>query len=133
MTKTEHRHTSHWGTFTAEAENGRLTGVQPFPLDPDPSPIIQSLPEAVHDESRVARPMFRKGWLDRAQNGSPENRGIDPFVAVAPVGLSAPNSNHTHSLTDATEGDYNTTMYFYVNYVSGRSGERACRLHSSAS
>ena len=82
MTKTEHRHTSHWGTFTAEAENGRLTGVQPFPLDPDPSPIIQSLPEAVHDESRVARPMFRKGWLDRAQNGSPENRGIDPFVAV---------------------------------------------------
>ncbi len=38
MTKTEHRHTSHWGTFTAEAENGRLTGVQPFPLDPDPSP-----------------------------------------------------------------------------------------------
>ena len=58
---------------------------------------------------------------------------IDPFVAVAPVGLSAPNSNHTHSLTDATEGDYNTTMYFYVNFVSGRSGGRARRLHSSAS
>lgn len=82
MTKTAHRHTSHWGTFTAEVENGRLTGIQPFALDPDPSQIVQSLPEAVHDQSRVARPMFRKGWLDRAGGGSPKNRGIDPFVAV---------------------------------------------------
>lgn len=82
MAKTSHRHTSHWGTFTAEVENGRLTAVRPFKLDPDPSQIIQSLPDAVHDESRVARPMFRKGWLERAQGGSPENRGVDPFVAV---------------------------------------------------
>ena len=80
MTKTVHRHTSHWGTFTAEVENEYLTEICPFELDP--SPIIQSLPEAVHDESRVARPMFRKSWLERAQGSSPENRGIDPFVAV---------------------------------------------------
>jgi len=82
MAKSSHRHTSHWGTFTVDVENGRLTGVHPFKLDPDPSPIIQSLPDAVHDESRVARPMFRKGWLERAQGGSPENRGVDPFVAI---------------------------------------------------
>ena len=31
MTKTNHFHTSHWGTFPAAVEDGRLTGVQPFP------------------------------------------------------------------------------------------------------
>lgn len=82
MTRTSHRHTSHWGTFTADVTDGRLTEIHPFKLDPDPSPIIQSLPDAVYDESRVARPMFRKGWLERAKGGSPANRGIDPFVAV---------------------------------------------------
>ena len=82
MSKTSHRHTSHWGTFTADVTDGRLTGITPFALDPDPSPVMQSLPDAVYDESRVTQPMFRKGWLERATGGSPENRGIDPFVAV---------------------------------------------------
>ncbi|MBT5571332.1 MAG: molybdopterin-dependent oxidoreductase [Alphaproteobacteria bacterium] len=82
MSKTTHRHTSHWGTFTAEVTDGRLTGINPFALDPDPSPVMQSLPDAVYDESRVARPMFRKGWLERSTGGTPANRGIDPFVAV---------------------------------------------------
>ncbi len=82
MSKTSHRHTSHWGTFTADVTDGRLTGITPFALDPDPSPVMQSLPDAVYDESRVTQPMFRKGWLERATGGSPGNRGIDPFVAV---------------------------------------------------
>lgn len=82
MAITSYRHTSHWGTFTADVEDGRLTGIHPFKLDPDPSPMIQSLPDAVYDESRVARPMFRKGWLERARGDTREGRGRDPFVAV---------------------------------------------------
>ncbi len=76
------RHSSHWGAFTAEAKDGRLHAVTPFAHDPDPSAIIHSVPEAVHDESRVARPSIRKGWLTRANGGTPQNRGVDPFVEV---------------------------------------------------
>ena len=82
MTKTTHRHSSHWGAFTADVENGRLTAVHPFAQDQDPSPIIHSLADAVYDESRVEKPMFRKGWLNRSNGGTRENRGVDPFVAV---------------------------------------------------
>ena len=82
MTSETFRHSSHWGAFTAEVEDGRLTGVRPFAHDPSPSALIHSIPEAVHDESRVARPSIRKGWLDRAAGGHPEKRGIDPFVEV---------------------------------------------------
>jgi biotin/methionine sulfoxide reductase len=82
MAEISYRHTSHWGTFTADVEDGRLTGVQPFTLDPDPSPIIQSLPDAVYDESRVARPMVRKGWLERSRGDTRDGRGTDPFVSI---------------------------------------------------
>ncbi|NKB50152.1 MAG: molybdopterin guanine dinucleotide-containing S/N-oxide reductase [Alphaproteobacteria bacterium] len=75
-------HTSHWGTFTAEVEDGRFVGVRPFAKDPEPSPIIHSMVDAVYDESRVLRPMFRKGWLDRGPGGNRQARGVEPFVAV---------------------------------------------------
>ena len=52
MTKTNHFHTSHWGTFTAEVEDGRLTGVQPFSKDTDPSPT--SLPSPQRDDVSIA-------------------------------------------------------------------------------
>lgn len=82
MTKTNHFHTSHWGTFTAEVEDGRLTGVKPFSKDTDPSPIMYSMIDAVYDESRVLRPMIRKGWLDRKSINHRQTRGADPFISV---------------------------------------------------
>jgi biotin/methionine sulfoxide reductase len=82
MARTDRFHTSHWGTFTAEVEDGRLVGVRPFAKDPDPSPIIHSIAEAVYDESRVHQPMVRKGWLDHGPGGNREKRGAEPFVAV---------------------------------------------------
>ncbi|MFT5181908.1 MAG: biotin/methionine sulfoxide reductase [Alphaproteobacteria bacterium] len=82
MARTDRFHTSHWGTFTAEVEDGRLVGVHPFAKDPDPSPIIHSMVDAVYDESRVTKPMIRKGWLDHGPGGNRHARGAEPFVAV---------------------------------------------------
>lgn len=81
---------SHWGAFLAEVENGRVVGVRPFARDPDPSPLIEAIPAAVHSPTRIARPMVRAGWLaqggDRAPGqgaGSGEGRGREPFVPVS--------------------------------------------------
>ena len=77
-------HGSHWGAFTAEVENGRLIGVEPFANDADPSPILASMPESLYADCRVERPMVRKGWLDDGPGGpgSGDGRGAEPFVAV---------------------------------------------------
>jgi len=81
-------HTSHWGAFTAEVRDGRLVGVTPFAKDPDPSPIIHAIPEMLYDESRVAQPMVRRGWLEHGPagddtGGARELRGADAFVPVS--------------------------------------------------
>jgi biotin/methionine sulfoxide reductase len=72
---------SHWGAFLAEVEGGRVTGVRPFAKDPDPSPLIGSIPAMVHSPVRIARPMVRKGWLEHGPGGG-GGRGREPFVAV---------------------------------------------------
>ncbi len=74
-------HAAHWGAFHAVIDQDRLSAVRPFPGDPDPPRILQSLPEAVHSPLRIDRPHVRKGWLagDRA-GGTP--RGAEPFVPV---------------------------------------------------
>jgi len=81
MTKTLVRNHSHWGSFLAEVEDGRVVGVRPFERDPDPSPIIEALPDAVHSKTRIAQPFVREGWLKDGR-GSGEGRGREPFVPV---------------------------------------------------
>ena len=49
MTKLVRNH-SHWGSFYAEVEDGRVVGVRPFERDPDPSPLIEAIPAAVHSQ-----------------------------------------------------------------------------------
>ena len=73
---------SHWGIYTAEVENGRLVGVQPFEKDPHPSPLIEAVPSAVEAECRILRPMVRKGWLEKGSQSDRAGRGVEPFVAV---------------------------------------------------
>ncbi|MEC7396729.1 MAG: hypothetical protein VX639_06215, partial [Pseudomonadota bacterium] len=58
------RHSSHWGAFTAIVENGRMTDVAPIETDPHPSPLIESMPDALYADCRVEQPMVRKGWLE---------------------------------------------------------------------
>ncbi len=81
MTKLVRNH-SHWGSFYAEVENGRVVGVRPFERDPDPSPLIEAIPAAVHSRMRIARPFVREGWLKNGP-GHGEGRGREPFVPVS--------------------------------------------------
>ena len=50
------RHHSHWGAFLAEVEDGRIVGVRPFEHDPDPSHLINAIPDggAFADPHRAA-------------------------------------------------------------------------------
>lgn len=73
---------SHWGAFVPEVRNGMLVGVEPFAGDPDPSPILRSIPGAVHDATRIARPAVRRGWLEGGAGRSREQRGRDTFIEM---------------------------------------------------
>jgi anaerobic selenocysteine-containing dehydrogenase len=81
MTKLIRNH-AHWGAFLAEVEDGRVVGVRPFEHDPDPSPMIQAVPAAVHSRTRIVQPMVREGWLKHGR-GHGEGRGREPFVPVS--------------------------------------------------
>jgi len=74
---------THWGTYRVEARDGRIIAVKPFELDPDPSPIGQSLIGALTHPCRVTRPMVRKGWLEKGPAGTGAGRGSEPFVALS--------------------------------------------------
>jgi len=76
------QHHSHFGAFQAEVDDGRMVGVRPFERDPDPSPLIEALPEAVYSKTRVMRPMVREGYLARGPE-SRAGRGRERFVPVS--------------------------------------------------
>jgi biotin/methionine sulfoxide reductase len=82
MTKLVRNH-SHWGAFLAEVDDGRVVGVRPFERDPEPSPLIEAVPDAVYSKTRVAQPFVREGWLKSGPDKDGEGRGREPFVAVS--------------------------------------------------
>ncbi|MDQ7908020.1 molybdopterin guanine dinucleotide-containing S/N-oxide reductase [Phytohabitans sp. ZYX-F-186] len=75
-------HSSHWGAFTAEVHDGRLVGVLPRPGDPEPSPLLSGIADALHADVRVAAPAVRRGWLEQGPGATSERRGADDFVEV---------------------------------------------------
>jgi biotin/methionine sulfoxide reductase len=75
-------HTSHWGAFEAEVEDGTVVAVHPFKQDLDPSPLLANIPDSLKHRARIAQPMVRSGWLDRGP-GPDERRGAEPFVPVS--------------------------------------------------
>ena len=77
------KHSAHWGAFEAEMKDGKVVGVRPFAKDGHPSPIIESMPEALYAESRVKRPMIRKSWLEGGPGTATQLRGAEPFVPVS--------------------------------------------------
>src|SRR5438105_2075735 len=74
---------SHWGAFEPIVTNGRLVGAAPFPKDPDPSPLLGSIADAVYHRSRVTQPAVREGWLKHGPGAANDGRGGDRFVAVS--------------------------------------------------
>jgi biotin/methionine sulfoxide reductase len=76
------RNHSHYGAFQAEVRDGRVVGVRPFEHDPDPSPLLNAIPAAVHSDIRIAQPMVREGWLAQ-RPGHSAGRGREPFVPVS--------------------------------------------------
>jgi biotin/methionine sulfoxide reductase len=73
-------HTSHWGVFQARWQDGKLD-VRPHPGDPDPNDVLQNFPEALRHRARIAKPMIRRGWLERGPGRDPR-RGCDAFVEM---------------------------------------------------
>jgi biotin/methionine sulfoxide reductase len=82
-------HSSHWGAFRARVRDGQLAEVAPFPADPEPTPLLASVPDALTADCRVRQPAVRRGWLEqRAAGGARERRGADEFVEVSwPVAI----------------------------------------------
>jgi biotin/methionine sulfoxide reductase len=73
---------THWGTYYAEVEGGRLKAVRDWEADPDPAEIGPGIVDMVEHPTRVARPVIRKGFLERGRNSDRSGRGREPFVAV---------------------------------------------------
>ncbi len=80
MTSIARPHSSHWGAFSAVRDNDRLL-VRPHPGDADPSPLLGNFADALRHRARVARPMVRRGWLERGPGPDPR-RGQEGFVAL---------------------------------------------------
>src|SRR5882724_4493339 len=74
-------HSSHWGAFSVLAR-GRDIEVVPHPDDPEPSTLLGNIPAALSHRARIARPMVRRGWLERGP-APDDRRGRDEFVAVS--------------------------------------------------
>ncbi len=79
---TRRRHMAQWGAFEAVVENGRFVAAEPFAGDPEPSDILQAMPESVYHRSRIDRPHVRQGFLERGPD-SRAGRGADPYVPVS--------------------------------------------------
>ena len=75
-------HTSHWGAFVAEVAGGRVTRVRPFPTDPDPSPIIEGIPDGLTSPARVATPAVRRSWFESGPGSRTDLRGAEEFIQV---------------------------------------------------
>src|SRR3954452_10205562 len=74
-------HSSHWGAFSVLVRD-QAVEVVPHPQDPAPSRLLGTIPAAVSHPARIARPMIRRGWLERGP-APDDRRGCDEFVAVS--------------------------------------------------
>src|SRR5579864_3441678 len=74
-------HSSHWGAFSVRVR-GREIEIVPHPDDAAPSALLGNIPASVSNKARIARPMVRRGWLDRGPGPDPR-RGRDEFVALS--------------------------------------------------
>ncbi len=74
---------SHWGTYRAKVNNGKVTELIGWENDKDPSPIGPGILDIHNNQTRIDKPMIRKSWIDNGPGTNNNLRGIDPFVAVS--------------------------------------------------
>ena len=74
---------SHWGNYLVESDGGTIKAIHPAKEDPNPSPIGQSLLDALDKGARIPQPMVRAGYLKDEWNSDSSQRGIEPFVPVS--------------------------------------------------
>ena len=74
---------THWGTYRAKVNNGRVQELLAFEKDADPSPIGSGIIDVQDGPTRIDAPMVRKSWLEGGPGCRPELRGVDPFVEVS--------------------------------------------------
>ena len=73
----------HWGVYDIEVDGDRIVDAKPWAGDPDPSPIGQSIPTAVHHESRDRgnRLVFGERGDVFNSHGTPEgHNGVDHYL-----------------------------------------------------
>ncbi len=74
-------HSSHWGAFSVLPREPGIE-IVPHPRDRDPSSLLGNIPAAVSHRARIARPMARRGWLERGP-GPDRRRGRDELVPLS--------------------------------------------------
>src|SRR4051812_26075537 len=74
-------HMSHWGAFRVTVDGNEIVDAVGHPDDPAPSPLLANFRDGIRNESRIARPVVRRGWLERGP-GPDGRRGADAFVEV---------------------------------------------------
>lgn len=74
---------THWGNYRIEVSKDEITAVLPYDSDNHPTPIGQSLLNALDSNCRIAQPMVRKGYLEKGPDSDRSGRGCEPFVPVS--------------------------------------------------
>jgi biotin/methionine sulfoxide reductase len=74
---------THWGNYRIEVDNGRIKAVHPYEEDKNPTPIGQSLLDALDESCRISQPMVRAGYWERGVDSDRAGRGAEPFVAIS--------------------------------------------------
>tara|TARA_B100001093_G_scaffold467520_1_gene486801 strand:- start:2294 stop:4612 length:2319 start_codon:yes stop_codon:yes gene_type:complete len=73
---------THWGTYRAKVENGKVSELVGWEHDKDPSPIGLGILDIQHGPTRINAPMVRKSWLENGPGSRNDLRGIEPFVEI---------------------------------------------------
>ena len=74
---------SHWGVYEFVVKNGRLTALNPFSHDRDPSPIGPSIIDLLEDPTRITKPAVRESWLKGGPGTATHKRGSERFITLS--------------------------------------------------
>jgi len=89
---------THWGNYLIESDGETILAVHPYEVDAEPTPIGQSLLNALDEGARIPQPMVRAGYLEHGRSSDGSRRGFEAFVPVSwdtALDLAADALRHT--------------------------------------